>query len=97
VSLACRQGTLLVLADGAGGMAGGAEAAQAVLDHISALRDALPHDFVAVLSELDGVLAGRPDCGETTAVIAYMNDGEVAGASVGDCCAWLLSEAVSSI
>jgi DNA-binding response OmpR family regulator len=52
LSIACRTGTLVVLADGAGGTAGGPEAAQAVIDHISALRDDLSPDFVAVLSRV---------------------------------------------
>lgn len=93
LSMAWRGGTLLVLADGSGGMAGGAEAAQAVLVHISALGDDLSPDFVVALSELDRLLARRFDCGETTAVICCIDSGVVTGASVGDSCAWLLSEA----
>lgn len=37
-------------------------------------------------------LASTAGCGETTAVIAYVDTAGVRGASVGDSCAWLMHE-----
>ncbi len=81
-------GHLLVLADGAGGTAGGAEAADIVLAAALALaRQATPFDCIQFLQQIDLQLQ---IVGETTAVIAVVHDGQISGASVGDSGAWLI-------
>jgi serine/threonine protein phosphatase PrpC len=79
---------VLVLADGASGVSGGAAAAQAVVDAVKAateegldVRDA---------STWTGLLMGLEDGvdGETTAVILTVWEGGAAGASLGDSIAW---------
>jgi PPM family protein phosphatase len=78
-------GHLLVLADGATGIGGGAAAADAV---ITAAHDC-PADLVGFLETLDHQLAR---IGETTAIIALLAHGQLRGASVGDSEAWLVSD-----
>jgi serine/threonine protein phosphatase PrpC len=86
----------LVIADGAGGTTGGAQAAaQASVDLADrGLRDALDEGgWCQTLRQLDEALAsgGRP--GETTAVVLQLIDGHLTGASVGDSGALLFSGA----
>jgi len=89
---------LLVLSDGAGGISGGAEAAQAIIDFF---RDhtvplAAPDDpatLTMALGELDGKLSSSAT-GEATAVVAVVDEKSVWGASVGDSGAWLVSPAM---
>ena len=84
-------GLLLVVADGAGGTSGGAEAAQSVIDAVGEL-EASDTNWVSFLGKLDGQLSADASVGETTAVIAFIRDGYVHGASVGDSEAWLVDE-----
>lgn len=85
-----RGGQLIVVADGAGGTAGGAEAAQTVVNYMRDVGDS-ECDWVRVLRELDWRLFGTTTVGETTAVVAFVDRGAVVGASVGDSAAWILS------
>lgn len=78
-------GYLLVLADGAGGTTGGAEAASRVVARALAERPRTASACVALLASLDDRLGG----GETTAVVLAVVDGVVLGASVGDSGAWM--------
>lgn len=87
--------TLVVVADGAGGLSGGGEAASAVVEtllheavHGLDLRD--ERLMVDVLRALDQRLARARSSGETTAVVAALAPGRVVGASVGDSGAWLI-------
>jgi serine/threonine protein phosphatase PrpC len=84
-------GLVLVVADGAGGTSGGAEAAQSVIDAVGEL-EASDTNWVSFLGKLDGQLSADASVGETTAVIAFIRDGYVHGASVGDSEAWLVDE-----
>jgi len=95
------QGLLLVMADGAGGIAGGREAAERV---IQAVEEAQvpeteflnPLRWCYILSQADEELYQHPIAGETTAVVvALKNEGFVCGASVGDSGAFLVPEAGS--
>ena len=79
---------VLVLADGATGVSGGAAAAQAVVDAVKAateegldVRDA--STWTGLLMGLEHGLDG-----ETTAVILTVWEGGAAGASMGDSIAW---------
>jgi serine/threonine protein phosphatase PrpC len=78
---------LLVLADGAGGVAGGREAAEELIRSAQAglsERD----ECVAELARLDRLLQHNSSCGETTGVLLVIRDGRFFGASVGDSGAW---------
>ncbi|HEX8464537.1 MAG TPA: protein phosphatase 2C domain-containing protein [Abditibacterium sp.] len=87
---------MLALADGAGGRAGGAEAAQIVVNEAAKVAQAVqnPRDanlWASWLSEVDERIENEPHAGETTAIIAAFGPDFVAGASVGDSSAWLIS------
>ena len=84
-------GHLLVVADGAGGVAGGAEAARPVIDTLRGLDPVRPHDWAEVLRQIDLSLSSAARSGETTAVVASVNDDEIVGASVGDSGGWMLA------
>ena len=51
------QGVAFVLTDGSGGIGGGAEAAQAVIEH---LRASYSDDFISVFSEIDNAVTADP-------------------------------------
>ena len=92
--IADRTHFLAVVADGAGGTGGGAEAADAV---VSLVREHAPasdprRSWRQLLLDLDCDLAGSSHGGQTTAVVLEIVDGTIFGASVGDSCAWLLSD-----
>lgn len=88
-------GLVVALADGSGGMAGGAEAAGAV---VQAVREALargtetadPAAWCTLLADLDERISMSPQGGETTAVLLGLDANGIAGASVGDSEAWLV-------
>ena len=81
-------GLVIALADGAGGTAHGADAAQAIVDAAGRLELAA-FDGCALLSALDrdGVRAIR---GQSTAVLVAVRGDQIEGASVGDSGAWRL-------
>jgi serine/threonine protein phosphatase PrpC len=91
------RGTVIVVADGAGGTAGGAEAAEAVVDvvrlHADGLTDIRPAtQWVSLLMRIDRDLSASIDGGQTTAVIVALSDDGLAGASVGDSSAWIIHD-----
>ena len=87
-------GTALVVADGAGGVAGGAEAAATAVALIK--QKAAELDSAAacatVLRGLDQQILQDEHAGETTCVLAILRAGEIFGASVGDSGAWVIGE-----
>lgn len=91
-----RDGQLIVVvADGAGGLGGGATAAELVVSMVSSSpADSQPtHDaryWVSKLLDIDAALA-RAGGGQAAAVAASVCRGEVVGAAVGDAVAWLIS------
>ena len=94
------EGILLVMADGAGGMAGGSEAAERVIQAVKkapvSKKDFLnPLIWSYILSEADEELYQHPNAGETTAVVVAVTKKFVCGASVGDSGAFLLQESSS--
>jgi serine/threonine protein phosphatase PrpC len=83
-------GIVIALADGAGGTGNGAQAAQAIVDAASASH--LATDWCALLSNLDedGTRLGH---GQSTAVALSLSASGIAGASVGDSGAWIITAA----
>jgi serine/threonine protein phosphatase PrpC len=80
---------LLLLADGAGGISGGAAAAELAVSAFHSCWSATS-DPVGALAQLDSVVATDHRSGETTFVFAVVHSGLVCGASVGDSGAWLV-------
>lgn len=86
---------IVALADGAGGRAGGGEAAQIAVDEAAkaapSVRKAREARFWARwLREVDALIRDDAQAGETTAIIAAIGADFVAGASVGDSSVWLI-------
>jgi PPM family protein phosphatase len=90
--------TVLVMADGAGGRPGGAQAAETV---IRVVRESLagtprcydPRFWCGVLRKADDMILGDGYGGETTAVVLALCGPSIVGASVGDSGAWQITEA----
>jgi serine/threonine protein phosphatase PrpC len=89
-------GVVVVVADGAGGIPGGGEAADMVVAGVrEAVRSGITvldaTTWVRVLQNLDERIERDRQAGETTAVIvAVTEDGEI-GASAGDSQAWIVT------
>ena len=84
---------VLVIADGAGGIPGGAKAAESF---ISGVRDAAtslatPADCLKVLIKADILLGRSAEGGETTGLLVVCRSNHVFGASAGDSMAWIFS------
>jgi serine/threonine protein phosphatase PrpC len=77
--------TIVVVADGAGGVAGGVAAADAVCGAIGGDGN----DWAAWLAARDAALAARSTGQAAAVVLSVSEDGAVTGASVGDCEAWV--------
>jgi serine/threonine protein phosphatase PrpC len=88
-------GLVVVVADGAGGVAGGSSAAEAMITAVSAAVDAHPRElwtpafWAEVLHEADASMASKGAGGESTAVVVALGQ-DIVGASVGDSAAWIL-------
>jgi serine/threonine protein phosphatase PrpC len=91
-------GWIVVVADGTGGISGGARAAELL---VSGVRRAAPTSFLptdaaawtGLLERLDDEIAGDPEAGETTGVVLAVASGFVVGASCGDSRAYLSTAA----
>lgn len=90
------EGLLVVLADGAGGIPGGALAAETLMrcvaDEVDADARALdaPGRLLELLVHLDLRVLRELGAGETTAILALVNEHGVQGASCGDSVAWMV-------
>ena len=84
---------VFIVADGAGGRSGAAQAAEFFIRSAgSAARNLVSaQDCFALLCQLDQKLAAANDCGETTGVIAIVSANKIFGANVGDSAAWLFT------
>jgi serine/threonine protein phosphatase PrpC len=86
-------GLVIVVADGAGGVGGGASAAQAACDLLMsrALETSrAPEDWGTALREADREMMTSAEGGLTTAVVVEVSGTVVFGASVGDSGAWMV-------
>ena len=83
--------TILVVADGAGGISGGAQAAEVVCARIRSHVGEQRTDWKEVLRETDSFLVKESFGGESTGVVAEVRAGMIRGASVGDSGAWLIT------
>lgn len=84
----------IVLADGAGGTSGGAEAAEHFVRRVREIATAssCPDVALSSLSRLDLEMEAAPDCGESTGVVVALTATEIRCASVGDSEAWLIRD-----
>jgi serine/threonine protein phosphatase PrpC len=89
-------GCVIVVADGVGGRSYGAEAAERIVQTVRHGTTRLPDiadgsAWSEVLADADRRFAGDPTCGETTSVVIGIDRDGVAGASVGDSGAWIIT------
>jgi serine/threonine protein phosphatase PrpC len=84
--------TLLCVADGAGGLSGGAEAAVMATDFFRQNSTPLANceDCAELLRRMDAAVAKDSVAGETTCALAVITPDQVFGASVGDSGVWLI-------
>lgn len=89
-----RAGLVLVVADGAGGQSGGAEAASMAVElvrrHAHELCDA--SSCRNLIETIDQAIAEDAVAGETTCAVAVITTSQVSGASVGDSGVWLIGQ-----
>jgi serine/threonine protein phosphatase PrpC len=85
---------ILVVADGAGGRTGGAEAATLAVEFVRRQAHEL-HDSnscVRLLREMEEAIAKAGTAGETTYALAVITELRIYGASVGDSGIWVVDE-----
>src|SRR5256886_7914701 len=86
--------TILLVADGSGGMSGGAQAAERALQEVSGAARQRKLDervsWLAVLARTDDALSRGP--GQCAMVATAIIRGRIFGASVGDSESWLITE-----
>jgi PPM family protein phosphatase len=84
-------GRAILVADGAGGVTGGARATDLLCGALSTEVSG-PHDWAQWLRSRDRAMAAEAACGLAAAVVlSVADDGALHGASVGDCEAWVFS------
>lgn len=88
-SVRTADGFILAVADGSGGMSGGAAAAELAVRMVSEGRA----PWAEVIRRVDAALNG----GQCALLIAAIAGTKIAGASVGDCGAWLIGEQVEEL
>ena len=86
-------GFCIAVADGAGGISGGAEAADLVIQTVSSVIKSVTTDLgcVSTLTSIDGLIFDDARAGETTGLIVVVKPDRLYGASVGDSAAWLFN------
>lgn len=84
----CSGHKVIVVADGAGGVVGGADAAEFVCG--SAIGNA--ESWPAWLAQVDTVLTAKGTGLAAAVVLSITDDGAIRGASVGDCEAWVFGQ-----
>jgi serine/threonine protein phosphatase PrpC len=87
---------IVVVADGAGGLGGGAVASDAVMGAVRARIAERPFDAYDIrawshlFTTTDAALARRREAGETTAIVVVVGPYGVVGVSAGDSEAWII-------
>jgi len=83
------QRTIIVVADGAGGIGHGDQAADTVIREIEEISPSIRtvEDWVAALERIDC----RIGAGESTGLVVDLRADTILGAGVGDTCAWMIS------
>ena len=84
------QRTVIVVADGAGGTGSGDLAAESVVREVQSNYSTIhsANDWADFLRQLDKQISH----GESTAVVVDVRPFGIAGASVGDSCAWIIND-----
>ena len=84
------QRTVIVVADGAGGTGSGDLAAESVVREVQSNYSTIhsANEWVAFLCQVDKQIS----IGESTAVVVDVRPFGIAGASVGDSCAWIIND-----
>ena len=87
-------GLVMVVADGAGGQSGGAEAAARAVEFVHQKANELhgASACVELLQSMDQALSQDRVAGETTCALAVVTRDGVYGASVGDSGVWVINE-----
>jgi serine/threonine protein phosphatase PrpC len=87
-------GLVMVVADGAGGQSGGAEAAVMAVESVRQNANELraTSACVALLQSMDHAICQDRAAGETTCALAVVTRAGVYGASVGDSGIWVINE-----
>lgn len=87
-------GLCLAIADGAGGISGGAEAANLFIEVVRQAASSLDSrgGLAGLMMGVDGRISEDALAGETTGIIVSLREGKLVGASVGDSAAWLFTE-----
>ena len=87
---------ILVLADGAGGLSGGAKAAEFIVESAKKQIDSTvtnSQQLCTILTSIDQKMSASGTFGETTCVVVILSDSGIIGASVGDSGALFFSKA----
>jgi PPM family protein phosphatase len=77
-----------LLADGAGGVSGGAAAAQRFIEYFSTDSDFAPDNLCSHFSRVNALIQGDQNAGDTTGIAVVVDKTRLFGASVGDSEAW---------
>ena len=87
--------TVIVVADGAGGVGSGDLAAESVVSFVNSnyKNTHSANDWVNLLRQIDSQISA----GESTAVVVDIRPYGIAGASVGDSQAWILNEGITDL
>jgi serine/threonine protein phosphatase PrpC len=90
----CGPRLVLVIADGAGGLSGGAEAAEMAVSLVRQDAELLVDSGCcsSALQKMDQSITRDTQAGETTCALAVVSDEQVFGASVGDSGVWVIGE-----
>jgi serine/threonine protein phosphatase PrpC len=84
---------VLVLADGAGGISGGAHAAERFVNWLREAEGKLQaaEDCIRLLEAVDREMARHKPGGETAGMVVIVDSSRIFGASVGDATAWFFT------
>jgi serine/threonine protein phosphatase PrpC len=86
--------TIVAIADGAGGISGGAAAAELACELACStpIDPMLPLGWATHLSDIDQAIAAEFNAGETTLVVVALRCDTIVGAAAGDSVAWLVRD-----